>query len=246
MEKPTHYLLLVWLSWMGLLAFAVAVAFDQGLAALLLQSDRSRISLLIGLLYLLGTLHCARRVFFVSTQLALAERAELLIKNGAGKPTVQSDGVAFSDGTVLPAGFFSDYMLDVLRGSSNDLAAPTNEHNTLPEVYESKLNGPHELGWFLADIMLKLGLLGTIVGFILMLSSVAQTSTIDANTMQNILRQMSGGMGTALYTTLAGLLGSVTMAVQYQMLNRGSDELLTKTVHCAEVHIRRQHHALGA
>lgn len=55
---------------------------------------------------------------------------------------------------------------------------------------------------------------------------------------------MSSGVGTALYTTLAGLLGSVALAIQFQMLDRGAAELLARTIRCAEVHLRWQSDSL--
>lgn len=86
--------------------------------------------------------------------------------------------------------------------------------------------GGHDVGWFLIDVLLKLGLLGTIVGFILMLGSVADTASLDVNTMQKVLKQMSNGMGTALYTTLAGLVGSMSLGLQYLLLDKGADTLI--------------------
>ena len=72
-------------------------------------------------------------------------------------------------------------------------------HKELIEVFEAKLKNPHNLGWFFTDIMIKLGLLGTIIG------SVVNVTDFDVTTMQNILKEMSSGMGTTLYTTFAGL-----------------------------------------
>jgi biopolymer transport protein ExbB/TolQ len=99
------------------------------------------------------------------------------------------------------------------------------------------MKGSHDYGWFFVDAIIKLGLLGTIVGFILMLGSVTDSSSLDINTMQKVLQQMSSGMGTALYTTLAGLVCSLLLAIQYQMLDRGADDLMHSAVHLAEVHV---------
>ena len=85
--------------------------------------------------------------------------------------------------------------------------------------------------------MLKLGLLGTIVGFVLMLASVANVTDFDVSTMQTILKKMSTGMGTALYTTFAGLVCSILTASQYYMLDQASEEILETTKHLSQVYV---------
>jgi len=235
-----HGVLLGWLVFAGLLAFAAVVVWREGLLALLVASDRSRISLLIGLLFTAGSVHAARRAGYVSQELRLVAGVRAAIECVPG-PLLLLDGrAAMADQTPLPESFVGAYLGDLLRGRA-DAAGTGDEYaaarGNLPEIYAGQVKGPHELGWFLADVMLKLGLLGTIVGFILMLGSVAETSSLDANTMQKVLQQMSAGMGTALYTTLAGLVCSLLLAAQFQLIDRGADALLEQTVHLAEVHV---------
>jgi hypothetical protein len=238
-----HHLLLKWLLFTGLVLFGLVVAIEQGYLSALVNADRSRISLVIGAMYLAGTLHCARRIYFVSTELLQTRSARrLLDEHGIVQAT--EGRIIVEQEQHLPSGLLSEYLSDVIvkqsrragnnPGNGAGSVSSTNEGN-LPDVYASRVKGPSELGWFLADTMVKLGLLGTIIGFILMLGSVAGTSTLDPGSMQNVLREMSTGMGTALYTTLAGLLGSLLMSAQFQMLDRGAQELLDEVVYCAEV-----------
>ena len=79
--------------------------------------------------------------------------------------------------------------------------------------------------------------IGVGIGFILMLGSVADTASLDVNTMQKVLKQMSTGMGTALFTTLAGLVGSILLGAQYLLLDKAGDELIERTVRVTEVFI---------
>ena len=81
-------------------------------------------------------------------------------------------------------------------------------------------------GWLAADSVLKLGLLGTIIGFILMLSPIAGLSGYDAASLQAALTKMSGGMAVALYTTLAGLVANLLLRVQFQLLADAMQALL--------------------
>ena len=69
LQTNPHYLLLVWLIATGLIVFGLAVSWNEGLIVQLVDGDRSRISLLIALLYASATLHCANRVVFLSSEL---------------------------------------------------------------------------------------------------------------------------------------------------------------------------------
>ena len=93
------------------------------------------------------------------------------------------------------------------------------ETGTLLENYAETLENRHASGQFIADLLLKLGLLGTIIGFILMLTPIGEIKEFDPSLIQQLLSTMSGGMAVALYTTLAGLLTSSLLKVQYYFLD---------------------------
>lgn len=86
------------------------------------------------------------------------------------------------------------------------------------EDLESRMERWLNHGWFAADLCLKIGLLGTIIGFILMLSPIRDLTAFDPANLQNALKAMSGGMAVALYTTLAGLASHILLRLQYQLL----------------------------
>jgi len=71
------------------------------------------------------------------------------------------------------------------------------------------------VGWFTAEACLALGMIGTVTGFLLMLSGAfADIDLANTSTIQKSLTQMALGMSTALYTTLVGLICSLTLKVQ--------------------------------
>jgi biopolymer transport protein ExbB/TolQ len=74
--------------------------------------------------------------------------------------------------------------------------------------------------------MLKLGLLGTVIGFIFMLGALVDLNSIDISVMQRLLAQMSGGMKVALFTTLTGMSCGVLLNMKYQLLDWSVDKLL--------------------
>lgn len=242
LQEGEHHLLLVWLIFTGIFIFAISVAWNEGALLLLYQSDKSYISYVISLLYFFIAIHCALRVYYISRQINDSRRVEALVRNKSDmKLRMDGDHVHIDGHTTLPDCIVTSYIHDLLN--KNTIGSNTNEEqiqesNTeLIEVYESRLKGPHEIGWFSADIMIKLGLLGTIVGFIYMLGSVANITDFDVTSMQKILKHMSTGMGTALYTTLAGLTCSMLAASQYHLLDSHVDKLIHTTKHLAQVYI---------
>ena len=79
-----------------------------------------------------------------------------------------------------------------------------------------------------SDILLKLGLTGTVVGFILMLLPIGDMKDFDPQKIQPLLSSMSGGMAVALYTTLSGLVTSTILKFQYFLLDASLSKLINQ------------------
>ncbi len=72
-----------------------------------------------------------------------------------------------------------------------------------------------DIGWFVSDTLLTLGMIGTVAGFIYMLSSsFSEMDPQNVTSMQGVLAKMGSGMSTALYTTAAGLVCSLLLKLQ--------------------------------
>ena len=81
-----------------------------------------------------------------------------------------------------------------------------------------------DTGWFISDILFTIGMIGTVCGFIAMLmGGFSGVDVSNPTTVQNMLSKLSGGMATALYTTLAGLVSGVLLKVQCFNLTQGLD-----------------------
>jgi hypothetical protein len=73
--------------------------------------------------------------------------------------------------------------------------------------------------WFASEAVISLGMIGTVIGFIYMLYSVFSGIDLsDTSNLQNSLMMMAQGMGTALLTTLVGLISSVLIKCQLIMV----------------------------
>lgn len=68
-----------------------------------------------------------------------------------------------------------------------------------------------DFGWFVSGHFLNLGLLGTVVGFCFMMGSVRSVNPDITETIKTLVL----GAGTALYTTLVGLV--CHMLLQFQL-----------------------------
>ncbi len=233
--SPAHLLMLLWLTLCGMVVFGMAVAVDQGLVQQMIAADRSQICLVVMAMYLIGLGHTFVRTRYLSIQLERAQQFLLNLESQARQSvSITTAGIRFNGTAVAGGDFVVDYLVDCAtsRSAVTDDGEPRTD---MLEAYASGVRSANEFGWFYIDLMLKVGFLGTLVGFILMLSSVADSGTLDASSMQKVLAHMSLGMSTALYTTLVSLVAGILLSIPYYLLDRGLERLLQLTVQVKEV-----------
>jgi hypothetical protein len=88
-----------------------------------------------------------------------------------------------------------------------------------------RTHGPHETAWWFASAAIKLGLLGTVVGFIAMSLQIGRMANFDFDQIQTLLKRMTEGMAIALYTTLVGLIANLWLGFMLMLLDRQADAL---------------------
>ena len=93
---------------------------------------------------------------------------------------------------------------------SRYLDAPEKKQDSL-----IKIKSGAESGWFTSDLCLTIGMAGTVIGFIMMLSGFAKVDVTDTSTVQGLIKSLGVGMSTALYSTLTGLICSALLKIQY-------------------------------
>lgn len=89
------------------------------------------------------------------------------------------------------------------------------DKDVLINAFESEFEKKISYGVVASDVALKLGLLGTIIGFILMLKPIADLNSTSPEDLKVALSSMSSGMAVALYTTLTGLIVSTLLRIQF-------------------------------
>jgi len=108
------------------------------------------------------------------------------------------------------------------------------------ELLGAELQGQHQVGWFVTGLLIKLGLLGTVVGFVIMLGSMTHLASLDIAQVQTLMQQMTQGMKIALNTTIIGLVGSIFLGLQYLMLDRAADQILVAAVQASRLTVDEQ------
>lgn len=83
----------------------------------------------------------------------------------------------------------------------------------------------YDTPWFISESCLSVGMIGTLVGFIIMLgSSFANVDPGNIDSMKSLITSMAVGMSTALVTTLVGLVASLALKIQIVILEHSSEK----------------------
>lgn len=82
----------------------------------------------------------------------------------------------------------------------------------------------------IANLLVFLGLIGTVIGFIISLSGVEPQSVSQAERVATMVATLIKGMSIALYTTLLGAVLNVWLNINYRILSTGTVNLYTEIV----------------
>lgn len=98
------------------------------------------------------------------------------------------------------------------------------------QLLADQVHGPHEIAWWFAGATIKLGLLGTVVGFIVMAGQLTSAQSFDTSQIQALMAQMTRGMAIALVTTFVGLVANLLLGVQLMLLDRMADRVVATII----------------
>jgi hypothetical protein len=226
--------LLRWLIFTGVTVFAAIVLWRYGLVRLMLASDRTYISSVICLLYVAASLHCFWRTIVLSREATAGAQAARLIATGA--VDFSKNDLVKADLGALPPGLVADHIRNLVVKAEAQGAGRLDQ-TLLLRALADKLRGSNSLGTFAGDTAMKLGLLGTIIGFIIMLAPIAGLDAGDRALMKSSMGLMSDGMAVAMYTTLAGLVGSILIKIQYYALDGATAQAFSQALTLTETRV---------
>jgi hypothetical protein len=92
---------------------------------------------------------------------------------------------------------------------------------TLVNLYKaySQVTEASDNQWFMSDAVLSLGMVGTLSGFLVVLYSTFEgLDPSNTESMKKAIETLASGMGTALLTSLVGLVSSIIMKYQLVVL----------------------------
>ena len=238
LHSPPHHhaTLLSWSLGAGVFAFLIYVVWREGALVLLLEGDQTYLSLLIASAFVVINSHAVARVVSLSHQrnCVSATWTALCAPEGGTSPMPLRRALDSLDSqtrrslVVTHIGRLTA-RAGAMAGDDAGLQAQ------LISALEKRVRTDIKFGWLCADLMIKLGLLGTVIGFILMLGSVVAVEDYDISTLRDLMRAMSDGMRVALFTTLTGLLAGLVLGFQYQFLDRHTDQLVAEIQELTEV-----------
>ncbi len=89
-----------------------------------------------------------------------------------------------------------------------------------------------------ANSLVFLGLIGTVIGFIIALSGVDPAAASEVENVQAMVATLISGMSVAMYTTLVGAVLYVWLIVNHRILVTGTVDLIDATIELGETRAR--------
>jgi hypothetical protein len=208
-QDAHRYMLVLRFALLNLVGFALlGAAYAQGLVHNVIVADRTYLSVLIYLVFLGGLAICARRVWQTSRELNSLRAREAAVTSPAMR------------------------LLAPLLGRTAE------SRGNLANAARMRLSHRIAIVRHIANMLVLLGLIGTVLGFIIALSGVDPARVADVEAIAPMVSTLISGMSTALYTTLVGAILNVWLTANHQLLASGTVKLIAALVERAEDHAR--------
>ena len=178
----------------------VAAAWLQGWVAPLFDGTSKWMVGVICGVFVIGLLWCSR----------------LVIDTGAELDQVKSDRLRPNSRTALHL--------------TRLLGAGKTKQRALEQSLRIKLAGRIAGVRHVAGSLVFLGLIGTVLGFMIALSGVDPTQAGDAKAIAPMVATLIDGMGMALHTTLVGAILNLWLMSNYRLLEHGTANLLAELI----------------
>ncbi|OED39599.1 hypothetical protein AB833_14460 [Chromatiales bacterium (ex Bugula neritina AB1)] len=197
-SDPQRSLLMLRFILLNLIAFSLlGVAYSEGHVHTVIAADQTYLSVVIFLVFLTGLGFCAQRIWQTSAEL---------------------DALNSSDGLTAKG---IQHLVSSMHKASVESRA------NLSGSMRMRLAHRISVVRHLANTLVLLGLIGTVLGFIIALSGVDPETASDVNSIAPMVSTLIQGMSTALYTTLIGSILNVWLMANYQLLSGGTVQLIS-------------------
>jgi hypothetical protein len=224
--------LLRWLILMSLIVFGAAVLWHLGLIRLMLETDRTHVSSLILVLFVLTTLHCLTQTWVVSRELTAVRGFQDVLRGERGVLRALAGDLSSARQDSIIGRHVANLVVKARAQKGRRL-----DQTLLLRALADRLRSREKVGLFVSEALLRLALLGTAVGFILMLIPIAGLTAFDAESLRKALAGMSSGMAIALNVTVTGIATALLLKLQYFYLDKAIADLFAAITELTEVHV---------
>jgi MotA/TolQ/ExbB proton channel family len=224
--------LLRWLILISLTVFGVAVLWHLGLIRLMLETDRTHVSSLILVLFVLTTLHCLTQTWVVSRELTAVRGFQDVLRGERGVLRALAGDPSSARQDSIIGRHVANLVVKARAQKGRRL-----DQTLLLRALADRLRSREKVGLFVSEALLRLALLGTAVGFILMLIPIAGLTAFDAESLRKALAGMSSGMAIALNVTVTGIATALLLKLQYFYLDKAIADLFAAITELTEVHV---------
>ena len=208
-EDPRRHVLLLRCAVINLVAFALlGAAYVQGYVDQIIAADQTYLCAVIFAVFLAGLVLAFRKVADTSRELDHVRDFNPLVRSCAARYLAKTHGRG-GDGRAMAAA-------DLRLKRAHDIAVVRH----------------------IANSLVLIGLIGTVLGFIIALSGVDPERASDVTSISPMVATLIDGMSVALYTTLVGSVLHIWLMVNYHMLATGTVELVTAVAELGERHAR--------
>ena len=186
----------------------LSAAYLQGWIATIVKADGTGLSVAIFGVFLLGLTICARMIWRISTELDCVRNFDPCGRSWA-----------------------ATYLAEVGGRESGSRAIT----GTALRV---RISNRIAVVRHFANSLVLLGLVGTVLGFIIALSGVDPSVAGDVRAITPMVSDLIRGMSVALYTTLVGAVLNLWLTVDFHILASGAAKLATNLIALGEANAR--------
>lgn len=217
--------LATWAAFAGLLLFAGYVLYQKGIWAALLNADPTYLTALIVVLFVGTTVWVGCRAHILTQEYEAFLRFETLLSQGptAARAWLQEPQASWAH----------EFFRAIQRKGR-----AWRDNAQLIDLLAEKTSAPHEMPWWVNGVLLKLGLLGKVIGFSIMALQLGEMSSFDSGQTSAVLKTLTGGLGIALLTTMTGLAANILLGFQLMRLDRFADALTAKAIQICELDLQ--------
>ncbi len=182
----------------------VLAAFGQGWLDTMISARLAELTLIILAVFLYGLAACGWKIWRLTVE-----------SNGLAKESLPDDNTLTR---------YLDY------AEASDSQSRALQAGTLRlELTDRIVSVRH-----IANTLIFLGLIGTVIGFIIALSAVDPNTAADAENVASVIATLIDGMSVALNTTLVGATLYLWLTVNYRILTSGTVSLIAEVVYTGE------------